>query len=63
MGPTTYLGKSLSDPEVRRQRAHDAGSARTGTAYHIRKLVESAPELTAEQAEALRALLPPVSAA
>jgi hypothetical protein len=52
-----YSGK-LADPAVRHERASRAGKSRTGVAYHIRKLVESANTLTAEQAEELRQLLP-----
>ena len=49
----------LTDPDVRRERATRAGRSRTGVDYFIRKLVESRPALSAEQAEELRALLPP----
>jgi hypothetical protein len=52
-----YSGK-LADPEVRHRRGVAAGKSRTGVDYHIRKIVESANPLTAEQAEQLRALLP-----
>jgi hypothetical protein len=48
----------LSDPAVRHERASRAGRARTGTDYYIRKLVENANGLTAEQAELVRQLLP-----
>lgn len=35
-----YAGK-LADPHFRTERARKAGAARTGTAYHLRKLRES----------------------
>ena len=50
----------LSDPAVRRERARRARAPQSTSDYYIRKLVESAPRLTCEQAEELRALLPPV---
>lgn len=49
----------LSDPAVRRERAKRARAAQSTSDYYIRKLVESAPSLTPELAEELRALLPP----
>jgi len=45
------------DPQVAHERAMKAGQARTGTDYHIRKLVDAAPPLTAEQRDRLAALL------
>jgi hypothetical protein len=48
------------DPGVAHERAVKAGRSRTGVDYHIRKLVESAPALNAEQAAQLRALLPAI---
>jgi hypothetical protein len=51
----------LADPEFRRERASKAGRARTSVDYHIQKLIESAPTPTPEQAERLRAWLPPVA--
>lgn len=42
----------------RTERARQAAKARTGTDYHIKKLVEAAPSLTTDQIEKLRALLP-----
>jgi hypothetical protein len=48
----------LSDPAVRRERARRARAAQNTIDYHVRKLVESANALSAEQAEQLRALLP-----
>ena len=57
-----YGGK-LADPEVRRQRARKARAAQDTPDRLIRRLVASAPELSAEQAEQLRALLPSGDAA
>ena len=56
MADRPYLGP-LSDPEVRHKRASRAGRARTGVDYFIRKLVDEAPPLTAEQRDKLAALL------
>jgi hypothetical protein len=53
---TERLGP-LSDPSVRRERASRGGRSRTGVEYHIRKLVEEAPPLTAEQRDKLALLL------
>jgi hypothetical protein len=50
------------DPDVAHARAVSGAKARTGVDYHIRKLVESANTISAEQAETLRALLPPPGA-
>ena len=47
----------LSDPAVRTERASRGGRARTGIDYYIRKLVENAPPLTAEQRDKLALLL------
>lgn len=55
---SSYTGK-LADPEFRRERARKAAKARTTPDAHIQALVDSAPSLTAEQAERLRSLLPP----
>lgn len=44
--------------EDRIERARQAAKARTGADYHIKKLVDDAPTLTAEQIEKLRALIP-----
>jgi hypothetical protein len=49
--------KTLSPAQLA-ERARNAGKSRTTPDYPIKKLVESAPSLTAEQAEQLRALLP-----
>jgi hypothetical protein len=47
----------LADPAWREERARRAALARTSVDAHIRALVESAPALTTEQADQLRALL------
>jgi hypothetical protein len=57
--PRPYRGK-LADPNFRRERARKAGLARHGVDAQIRALTASAPQLTADQVEALRRLLPPV---
>jgi hypothetical protein len=66
MADRPYLGP-LSDPEVRHKRASRGGRARTGVDYHIRKLVDAAPELPPEQlADYIRKLVdaaPPLSEA
>lgn len=48
----------LDDPTWRSDRAWKAGKSRTTVDYYIKKLIESAPALTSEQIEKLRALLP-----
>jgi hypothetical protein len=55
--PRRTIG-SLSDPAVRRERARLGGLARTSTDYYVSKVVERAGELSDEQAEELRRLLP-----
>lgn len=60
-GPNPYYSSGkLADPEFRRERASKAARAAHTIDAHIRAIVRSAPGLTAEQAEKLRALLPPV---
>jgi len=54
-----YPGK-LASSKFRHERAKRARAAQSTSAYYIQKLVESAPRLTSEQAEQLRALLPPI---
>jgi hypothetical protein len=51
-----FTGK-LADPAWREERARKAALARNSVDAHIRALVESAPALTTEQADRLRALL------
>jgi hypothetical protein len=51
-----YGGK-LADPEVRRQRARKARAAQDTLDYHIHKLIDDAPSLSAEQRNKLVALL------
>jgi hypothetical protein len=48
---------SLSDPAVRAERAHRGGAARTSVDYHVRKIVEAAPALTADQRDKLALIL------
>jgi hypothetical protein len=55
--PATYLGQSLTDPAVRRQRAQDAAKARTTIEAHVKAIVDRAPELTPEQRDKLALLL------
>ena len=45
------------DSEVAHARAVNAGVSRTTTEYYVAKLVEKAPELTAEQRDKLALLL------
>lgn len=45
-------------PEERHERAKKAAAARHSVDTTIKQLVEAAPELTAEQIEKLRSLLP-----
>jgi hypothetical protein len=54
----TSIG-SLSDPAVRKERAHRGGASRTTVDYYVSKLVDRAPELTPEQRDRLAALLRP----
>lgn len=54
-----HATNKLADPEFRHERARKAAKARTSTDYYIDKLVRSAPPLTPEQVERIRALLPP----
>jgi hypothetical protein len=49
--------RPLSDPAVRHERASRGGKSRTSIDYYVRKLVEVAPPLTAEQRDKLAALL------
>jgi hypothetical protein len=51
-------GGKVLDPEWCRERARRARAAHDHPDRLIRLLVESAPQLTTEQAEQLRALLP-----
>jgi hypothetical protein len=53
-----FKGK-LADPEFRKKRATDAANARKSPDYYIAKLVDAAPELTAEQRVRLAALVQP----
>jgi hypothetical protein len=52
-----YTGK-LADPAFRRERARRAATTRNSVDFHIKKVVEAAPSLTADQVERLRSLLP-----
>jgi hypothetical protein len=54
--PGEFPGKT-ADAELRRERASKAGRARTGADYHIAKLAEAAPDLTAEQRDKLATVL------
>jgi hypothetical protein len=45
------------DPQVAHERAIVGAKSRTTVDYHIRKLVEAAPPLTAEQRDKLALLL------
>jgi hypothetical protein len=59
MGTRTYYRrryKSTIDPDVAHERALKAALARTGNAYHIRKLTEAAATLTGDQRQQLAAL-------
>jgi hypothetical protein len=47
----------LADPEWRRARAQRARAAQTTVDYHIQRLLDAAPPLTAEQIARLRVLL------
>ncbi|HEY8828089.1 MAG TPA: hypothetical protein VIM17_10065 [Jatrophihabitantaceae bacterium] len=53
---TDYLGP-LSDPAVRRERARRARAAQTTLDYHIKKLVDGASELSAEQRDSIAQML------
>jgi hypothetical protein len=48
---------SIRDPEFRTRRATHAAKTRTSVEYHIRKIVEAAPELTDAQKLDLARLL------
>jgi hypothetical protein len=48
---------SITDPEFRKRRARHAAASRTDTDYFIKKLVDSAPPLTAEQRDRLALIL------
>lgn len=50
---------SLDDPDFRHRRAQHAARSRTSVDHYIAKLVDSAPELTAEQRDRLAGLLRP----
>jgi hypothetical protein len=63
MGDSRGFSGKLADPDVRHDRASRGGLSRTGVDYHIRKLVESAGRLSAEQLDQLRQLLPSGDAA
>jgi hypothetical protein len=55
--PSSPVQGSVSDSEFRRRRAAHANAAKTTPDYYITKLVESAPRLTPQQADRLRAIL------
>jgi len=52
------LRGTITDPEFRQKRARAGGYARNSIDTYIRSLVARAPELTPEQIDRLRALLP-----
>lgn len=52
----------LADPVFRHERAKKARAAQLTVDHYINKLLESAEPLTAEQADLVRGLLPPVPA-
>jgi hypothetical protein len=54
--PQPFKRKRTVDPEVARARAVHAGRSRTGPDYHLRKLAELAPALTADQQRRLAEL-------
>ena len=56
MGDRPYTGK-LADPEFRRERARRAALASHSVDANIRRLVDAAPPLTAEQRDKLALLL------
>jgi hypothetical protein len=56
----TFAGK-LADPEFRKQRATNAANKRTTLAHHVQKVVDNAPQLSAEQRDRLAILLRPSS--
>ena len=53
-----YRGK-LADPEVRKARAKKASDAAHTVSTYVRQVVARAPDLTTEDAELLRSILPP----
>jgi hypothetical protein len=55
--PSKGYGGKLADPQVRRDRASKARAAQTTTDYYVQKLIERAPELSAEQRDKIAALL------
>jgi hypothetical protein len=55
--PSKGYGGKLADPQVRHDRASKARAAQTTTDYYVQKLVERAPELSAEQRDKIAALL------
>jgi hypothetical protein len=54
---STYAGK-LADPGFRSARARKAGKAAHSLDHYVRHIVDRAGELTGEQVDQLRALLP-----
>jgi hypothetical protein len=56
----TFAGK-LADPEFRKQRATDAANKRTTLAHHVQKVVDNAPQLSAEQRARIATALRPSS--
>jgi hypothetical protein len=55
--PSKGYGGKLADPQVRHDRASKARAAQTTTDYYVQKVVDRAPELTAEQRDRLAVLL------
>lgn len=53
------MSRRKVDPVVAHNRAKKAGTARTTVEYHIRKLVDAWPKLTAQQRDELAAIVRP----
>jgi hypothetical protein len=57
MGDGRGFSGKLKDPAVRHERAKRGGEARTTLDYHVKQVVDRAPELSAEQKDRLSRLL------